>query len=1041
MAEDVRKFKFISPGVFVNEIDQSQLPETPGEIGPLLIGSAQSGPLMKPVTVNSYGDFVAKFGDPLPGGIGGDAWRNGNKTAPTYGPFAAKAYMANNAPLTYIRVGGLQAADAPEDGYAGWQGGNISSAPADGGAFGIFVFPSSSIYCPGGVANGVTPVTGALAAILYMKSGRAILSGVLASSPGTDVATGSACEMFESDANGNLKLIISEDGSDAPNKLHTVSFNFDQSSKQFIRKVLNTNPTITNSTITTAQTRAANQGGNYWLGETYETVLSQRGASGLDGVDKSANAGMGLLGRFDDDAKVLNTKFHAAILPLQNSLATSEEVNDRRYAATRATTGWFISQDNSSNFAEFMPQQMRKLFRLEATAPGSWAQREIKISISNLSYAEGDFQSYGTFSVLVRGLSDTDKRMNILERFDNLNLNPASANYISKVIGDKFQEYNATDKGMREYGVYDNNSDYVRVVVSDEVESGATSPDLLPFGVFGPTVYRSVSLISGSGNPTILSDFVSGSIGSKTNSEAATVITGGKMATFGTLGGSSLNITNQDSAGVLNFSGNRQASKAGDHRLQFSGSVIIPSVPLRGNSTWAAPRSLKSCFWGAWTGKTAANDVFSPAVIDMIRPPCRGQQSNITATTLDVASPISGGAQLGAYQDSPLNSAWVFSLDDISGSADGQRYYYVSGSRQAGLSLSAKSGSYTASIDAGLDRFTTTLFGGADGLNIVEKNPFRNALMDDKTEQNSSVLFSLRAAVNMASDPERLQYNMVAIPGVTQPLVTDYLLETVQDRADALAIIDLPFIYLPESDSNLSAETRRNFTVKQAVDNLKSRSINNSFGATYSPWVMIRDTNTNRTLWVPPSVPALGALSTTDRTAAPWFAPAGFTRGGLSEGAGGLPVLDVTRRLTSDDRDDLYEANINPIAKFPAEGIVIFGQKTLQQTASALDRINVRRLLIFLKREISFIASRLLFGPNVPATWANFTSQAGPLLSSVKAQFGIDDFKLILDETTTTPDLIDRNIIYAKLFIKPTRAAEYFAIDFIVSRSGASFED
>ena len=185
----------------------------------------------------------------------------------------------------------------------------------------------------------------------------------------------------------------------------------------------------------------------------------------------------------------------------------------------------------------------------------------------------------------------------------------------------------------------------------------------------------------------------------------------------------------------------------------------------------------------------------------------------------------------------------------------------------------------------------------------------------------------------------------------------------------------------------------------------------------------------------------MGALSTTDRIAAPWFAPAGFTRGGLSEGAAGIPVLEVSRRLTSDDRDDLYEANINPIAKFPAEGIVIFGQKTLQQTASALDRINVRRLLIFLKREISFIASRLVFAPNTRDTWTRFKQQATPVLDSVRSQFGIDDFRLILDESTTTPDLIDRNIIYAKLIVKPTRAAEYFAIDFVVTNSGAAFDD
>ncbi len=161
----------------------------------------------------------------------------------------------------------------------------------------------------------------------------------------------------------------------------------------------------------------------------------------------------------------------------------------------------------------------------------------------------------------------------------------------------------------------------------------------------------------------------------------------------------------------------------------------------------------------------------------------------------------------------------------------------------------------------------------------------------------------------------------------------------------------------------------------------------------------------------------------------------------MSEGAAGIPVLDVSRRLTSTDRDNLYDVNINPIAKFPAEGIVIFGQKTLQQTRSALDRINVRRLMIFLKREISFIASRLLFRPNTQETWNSFIAQATPLLDSVKSQFGVEDFRLILDETTTTPDLIDRNIIYAKLLVKPTRSAEFFAIDFVVTNSGAGFED
>jgi phage tail sheath protein FI len=279
------------------------------------------------------------------------------------------------------------------------------------------------------------------------------------------------------------------------------------------------------------------------------------------------------------------------------------------------------------------------------------------------------------------------------------------------------------------------------------------------------------------------------------------------------------------------------------------------------------------------------------------------------------------------------------------------------------------------------------------------------------------------------------------MPGITNSQVTDHLLDTVEERADALAIVDIPDVYTADTENSASAQTRNNFTTKQTTDAVLGRDINNSYGATYAPWVLIQDTISNRTLWAPPSIAALGALSTTDRKAAPWFAPAGFTRGGLSEGAGGIPILDVTRRYSSDDRDNLYEANINPIAKFPAEGIVIFGQKTLQQTRSALDRINVRRLMIYLKREISFIASRLLFAPNTRDTWTRFIGQATPLLDSVKAEFGIDDFKLILDESTTTPDLIDRNIIYSKLLVKPTRSAEFFAIDFVITNSGASFED
>ena len=1032
--ESSRKFKFISPGVFVNEIDQSQLPAEAGDVGPVVIGTAPEGPLMRPMTVNSFSEFVGLFGNPLPGGEGGDVWRNGNKTAPTYGAYAAQAYLSNGGPLTFIRLGGQQNDNATEAGYAGWKAGTINSTPNDGGAWGIFVFPSSSIGTGSAAADPVPhagAVTGALAATIYCTNGRVFPSGTLAGDALKNAtsdawpASRNGCTLVNSDAAGNITLGITDDGTEAATEYVTV--NFDPSSKQFIRKVLNTNPTVTNSNITTAKTRASAQGGNYWLGESYETMLSQETAGGI-----------GVLGNPDQNAVATGGLFRVAVLPLETSTDTTQEQNDRRYTSARSTTGWFIAQDLGATPGNYQPENMEKLFRLEALAPGLWTQQKIKISISNINYAQGDFQEYGTFSVLVRDLRDTDKKPRIIERFDNLNLNPASANYIAKIIGDKYVEYSQSDRGNREYGQYDNKSDYIRVVMNDDIEAGAGDPDLLPFGVFGPVTYRPFSLISGSSMPVQFGTYIAETRTSTAAGGVSTMVNGGDTSFFGAIGGSHINGGDAATSPVLALTG-AAITAAEALKVQYSASIVFPTVPLRKNNTsFGAPNTLKSCFWGVWTGKSSTNPNFSPCVIDATRNKARGLETNMDSTTLGSAT----SGSLVSSGSSPIVTDWIFTLDDVVGDGGlAQNWTYSSGSRTAGTSLSAVSGSYTASLDAGLDRFTTVMFGGTDGLDITFKNPFMNSNMDGGTVTTNYELNSLRNAINIVSDPEDLQYNLITIPGVTQPLVTDYLLEMVEDRADALAIIDIPNVYTPASDSNETAATRRNFTVKQAVDDLKDRSINNSYGATYMPWVLARDTNTNRTLWMPPSVAALGAMATNDKLAAPWFAPAGFNRGGLSEGAAGLPILDVTRRLTSDDRDSLYEANINPIAKFPAEGIVIFGQKTLQQTASALDRINVRRLMIFLKREISFIASRLLFGPNVPATWANFTTQAVPLLKNVKAQFGVDDFKLVLDETTTTPDLVDRNIIYAKLFIKPTRAAEYFAIDFVVTRSGASFDD
>jgi hypothetical protein len=715
-----------------------------------------------------------------------------------------------------------------------------------------------------------------------------------------------------------------------------------------------------------------------------------------------------------------------------------------KFPAQRSSTGWFISQDLSSNTASYVPREKQQLFRLEALSAGDWAQNEIKVSISNVKAPAGDFQTFGSFSVLLRSINDTDNEQIIIERYDGLDLNPASPNYIARIMGDKYEKYDSVTEANRCYGQYENRSNYVRVVMNEDIARGGMDARFLPFGVFGPLKYRDVSFHSGSRAWNPAGDYVS----NYPPGIVLTALSGGTPSQYGTLGGHQ---STAGSSGMVSLGATADADKP------FGATIRFPVLPLRQKRDWASPKNNKNCFWGAWTGRTTSNAIYNDGVVDYLRPLAKSFSgyNDPAGTSHDVALPTGSGldpANQNYISSQAVEISWIFSLDDVSGSVDSNGLMtggrFAQGSRANGTSRSAIT-SWSGSLASGIDRFTTCLAGGFEGFDITERDPLRLGASGDaggfygvSDETLSYQLATIKQAINMVSDAEDAQYNIVTIPGIINNAATQYLLDKVEARADALAVIDIQGVYTPSSE-NASTEEERNssLTIKNLVDNFEARSINNSYGATYAPWVLIQDTITNRSLWVPPSVPAIGALSTTDKTAAPWYAPAGFARGGLSEGAAGIPVLDVSRRLTSDNRDDLYEANINPIAKFPAEGIVVFGQKTLQQTRSALDRINVRRLLIFLKREISFIASRLLFAPNTRDTWTRFIGQATPVLDSVKAQFGIEDFRLILDESTTTPDLIDRNIIYAKLLVKPTRAAEFFAIDFVITSTGAAFED
>jgi hypothetical protein len=274
-------------------------------------------------------------------------------------------------------------------------------------------------------------------------------------------------------------------------------------------------------------------------------------------------------------------------------------------------------------------------------------------------------------------------------------------------------------------------------------------------------------------------------------------------------------------------------------------------------------------------------------------------------------------------------------------------------------------------------------------------------------------------AIGLLSNTDEYKYNVISTPGLIQQHhaspITSIINNTIS-RGDAIAIIDLR-----EYGSQV------NQVINQAA------SIDSSYAASYWPWLQTIDPNTGESVWVPASTMIPGVYAFTDASSDPWFAPAGITRGGLGQ------VISAERKLTASNRDVLYEANINPIATFPGTGVVVFGQKTLQKRASALDRINVRRLLISLKSFIGQIADGLVFEQNTAATRNNFLSQVNPYLESVQQRQGLFAFKVVMDETNNGPDVVDRNELIGQIFLQPTRTAEFIVLDFNVSPTGAIF--
>ena len=570
-----------------------------------------------------------------------------------------------------------------------------------------------------------------------------------------------------------------------------------------------------------------------------------------------------------------------------------------------ATTPWIQSQ--------LISGERHNLFKVHTLGDGTNYNQEFKISIFNVKAAgTSNATDYATFSVAVRKFSDTDKRKVVLETFNNVNLDPASPNYIARVIGDMNITIDANGK-MSMNGDYSNNSKYIRVEVAEGFPITA--------GPFAHDKYY---------NPIY--------VGSSLESLVPAVL-------FAT------------------GSGNNNGSKS----VSFSGIDLESAVVKVDNGNYLAPIPSSAT--------QGANTVFS--------------------FDADVNIHSSGSSASGVRENTSFNFG-----------------FELTGSKATDVNKRQ----FTVGFQNGFDGITPTVeIARADSSANFSAG---NSQGFDLSTSTASGSVAYVKAINAVSNPDDFDINLVATPGVVRRLhsyVFDKVVDMVEDRQDAFFIGDI---------------TDYNDTIDQATT--QAELVDSNYAGVYYPWIKTIDSNTNKLTTVPPSTLLPGIYAANDRVAAEWFAPAGLNRGGI------VGAVSVLNRLTHAERDTLYEGKVNPIAQFPGEGIVAFGQKTLQDKASALDRINVRRLLIKVKKFVASTSRYLVFEQNTQ-TRGRFINTVQPYLEGVQQRQGLYAFRVVMDESNNTPDVIDRNILAGQIFLQPTKTAEFIVIDFNILPTGPSF--
>jgi hypothetical protein len=1023
---------FRSPGFFEQEIELVAGAQEPTGIPVGIIGTAEKGPAFVPVTVPNFTSFQNRFGGTDP-------------SRPAI--YAVREALRHKQALTFVRVLGAGANSTSGDisttqtnGTVKNAGFKVTSADSantvarkDGAV--TFIAAKHYISASGGpreevgfpiftdnpsfsIAEGSATTINLVRAVIFPASGSRVVTLGFDQS-WSNTATDSGYLGLPNNTNGlanRFKLAISSsagtsfanDDGYAGVRIYTASLN--PSDSTYIARVLNTDPDLFATTKHLL-----------YLDFPIEDEIApvQVGASG----DKTVSALVGnstwidTFGRFDT-----------------------------RYTTPR--TPAIISQPFGG--------QEYDLFHFETISDGEYSNAQFKVSIANVQASTDDSRPYGTFDVVLRRFGDDDITPQIIEQYARCTLDPTADNYIAKMVGDRKVYYNfdVDDKNERRLivsGRFPNRSINFRVVMNQAVETRQIPATALPFGFRGiPVIKTSDSL---------------------------------------TDTGAVLNFAGMSFGGAVRLSGSMGASV--DNSITGS---IIPPLPFRFKVT-RGEMGQSDPNIGAPGVNERADSRFYWGVVTK-RVPQTGSQENAilnsNAGTLDNDlvknyTKFHGISKLGnlvtgsgadVFNANKFTMARVAlanaSLATVTGTADvhmkeaayirngvpnGVDYTIsLGGSSRVTMATLVATSSVVFNRFSPFNKFTTVFYGGFDGLNTLDRE---NRLMSDRgastesstnaigsgkangtietglkvnaagTGKDNNVIAAYRAATDIMTDEFSSNVNVLAIPGIRDSLVTTYAGDKVKDFSKAMFVRDIPSY--DDAGNRLWIDSSVRTNVRNTSETFIGLSVDNNYVATYFPDVYVQDEGLNRRVKVPASIAAIGAISYNDRVSYPWFAPAGFNRAALDF------VNNVSVRLNQSDRDTLYDSRINPIATFPQGGFVIFGQKTLQLATTALNRVNVRRLLLEVKRVVSSVANSLLFEQNNSVTRSRFVAGVSPQLSLIQAQAGIERFRVVCDSTNNTDADVEANRMNGRIVIVPTKTVEFIAIDFVITPAGVQF--